>query len=114
VRDRSDIVAKIKKDKIDLDTTLVELKFVLKGNRQIVKVHTTATESCNFVDWLNKNRTKHMTRAEKEMFDNQYYIFNDYKTKNTVLIRRDSIKTMTIPFFIDSCADIEFKILVLK
>jgi hypothetical protein len=55
-----------------------------------------------------------MTRAEKEMFDNQYYIFNDYKTKNTVLIRRDSIKTMTIPFFIDSCADIEFKILVLK
>ncbi len=54
-------MAKIKKDKIDLDTTLVELKFVLKGNRQIVKVHTTATESCNFVDWLNKNRTKHMT-----------------------------------------------------
>lgn len=107
-------MAKLPKNKIDLNTTLIEMKFVLKGYKQVVRVNTTATECCNFVDWLNENKTKRMTRAEKEQFKNQYYTFNDYKTKETVLIRRDSIKTMTIPFFIDSGDDIEFKMLILK
>ncbi|WP_053956827.1 hypothetical protein [Inediibacterium massiliense] len=107
-------MAKIKKNMLDLDTTLVELKFVLKGNRQMFTVHTIATEACNFVNWLNKNKFKKMSRAEKEMFDNQFYFFDDYKTKNTVCIERDSIKTMTIPFFIDEGEDIDFKYLVMN
>lgn len=105
-------MAKIKKDMIDLDTTLVEMKFILKGNKQIVRVHITAAQSCDFVDWLNKNRFRKMTKAEKEMFDNKFFMFNDYKTKEAVMIEKDSIKSMRIPFFVDSGENIDFKYLV--
>ncbi|WP_129598429.1 hypothetical protein [Anaerophilus nitritogenes] len=108
-------MTKIKKNMIDLDTVLVEMKFVLKGNRQLIRVHTTAIKATEFVDWLNENRYKNMSRAEKKQFDNQFFIFEDYKKKETVMIERDSIKSMTIPFYMQKNDDdeIDWKVLCL-
>jgi hypothetical protein len=46
-------MAKINKDKIDLDTTLVLINVMLKGFRQELDIWTTATESTEFVDCLH-------------------------------------------------------------
>lgn len=105
-------MAKIKKGSIDLDLTLVELRFILKGFRQEVIVYTTATDSCEFVDWLNENRNvgSHKVK-DKEKFSNKFFIFDDYKKKCTVCINKDEIKSFTIPFYMDCGDELEFKIL---
>ncbi|WP_446897706.1 hypothetical protein ACSVC9_12010 [Clostridium sp. LBM24168] len=46
-------MAKINKNKIDLDTTLINVSVILKGFGQKLDIYTTATESTEFVDWLN-------------------------------------------------------------
>lgn len=104
-------MAKISKEKIDLDTTLVELKFILKGYRQEVKIYTTATQATEFVDVLNENRHRNMNRAEREAMDNKYYTFDDYKRKSTVTVNLNEVKVMEIPFFIDEGKEYDFKFL---
>lgn len=107
------IMAKIKKDLINLDLTLVELKFIMKGKQQLITVYTTATASCNFVDWLNNNKALQSYKVnDKQEFSNKYFIFDDYKKKCTVCINRDEIKCFTIPFYMDTGnGEIDFKLL---
>lgn len=107
-------MAKIKKDIIDFDTTLVELTFILKGRREILKVHTTASQCMNFIDVLNENRFKNFKRKEKEMMENRFYVFDDYKKKSTILINLLDIKYCEIPFFVDSGKEWDFKVLQYK
>ncbi|QCH28017.1 hypothetical protein [Clostridium tyrobutyricum] len=109
-------MARISKDKIDLDTTLINVSVILKGFRQKLDIYTTATESTEFVDWLNNNPAIHSTRVEdKEKFTNKYFIFNDYKKKKTICINRNEIKEFEVPFISNiSDIDIEFKILYVQ
>ncbi|QXE20041.1 hypothetical protein [Clostridium sp. 001] len=109
-------MAKIKKYKINLDTTLIDVNILLKGFRQEINIYTTIAESTEFVDWLNNNKAIQSNKIEdKENFNNKYFIFNDYKKKKTICINRDQIKYFSIPFFTDAGNDeIEFKYLYVK
>ena len=58
-------MAKINKGKIDL------INVMLKGFRQELDIWTTATESTEFVDWLNNNPALNSYKVEdKEKFTN--------------------------------------------
>lgn len=109
-------MSKIKKNKIDLDTTLVLINVMLKGFRQEMDIWTTITEGTEFVDWLNNNPALKSYKVEdKEKFTNKYFIFNDYKKKKTICINKDQIKYFNIPFYEDAGNDeIEFKYLYLR
>ena len=109
-------MSKIKKDKINLDATLIDVNILLKGFRQEINIYTTIAESTEFVDWLNNNKALQSHKVEdKENFNNKYFIFNDYKVKKTICINKDQIKYFSIPFFTDAGNDeIEFKYLYLK
>ncbi|MBV4448876.1 hypothetical protein KM792_04235 [Clostridium tyrobutyricum] len=109
-------MARISKDKIDLDTTLINVSVILKGFRQKLDIYTTATESTEFVDWLNNNPAIHSYKVQdKDKFTNKYFIFNDYKKKKTICINRNEIKEFEVPFISDiSDSDIEFKILYVQ
>lgn len=102
---------KIDKNKIDLDSTLVKLTFILKGNREKIEVNTTLSQACDFVDVLNNNKGKHFTKAQKEIMENKFYIFDDYIKKETICINFYQIKAFTVPFLIDNGVDYNFKIL---
>lgn len=104
-------MAKVKKDAIKLDETLVKLRFWLKGYREPIIIYTTATQSCDFVDFAYQNRAVIRTKNDKEKFEKKFYIFDDLKRKETVLISLDDIKAMSIPFFIDEGEEYNFKIL---
>lgn len=106
-------MAKVNKKDIDLDKTLVEVVFILKGFRQKVVVNTTATEAMEFVDVLNENRFKTLSRRQKEMMENRYYTFNDYMKKATVTISLSDVKMFEIPFFMDAGDNYDLKILSL-
>ena len=101
----------VSKEKVDLDLVLIELKFVLKGFKQEVSIYTKASEACDFVDFMNDNRCRQLSKAEREMFDNRFYTFQDYKRKNTVTISLNDIKTMVIPYVVDKGDHIDYKIL---
>lgn len=101
----------ISKNEIDIDTTIVKLKFVLKGFRQEIVINTTLAESCEFVDIMNENRGKSLTRRQKEMMENKYYTFNDYIKKETVSINFDEVKVFTVPFIMNVDNKAELKIL---
>lgn len=108
--------AKLKKNEFEPDLTLVDLEFVLKGNRQVVTVTTTATDSCALVDKLNKNDAgfNSYSREIRERFNNKFCVLRDYKRKKDVLINYSDIKCMTIPFFVENEEDIEFKKLIIR
>ncbi|HHV73429.1 MAG TPA: hypothetical protein GXX41_02025 [Thermoanaerobacterium sp.] len=107
-------MAKIKKSDYDVNTTLVELNFILKGFHQTVNILTTVAQACDFVDFLNQNKAVVRTKKDKEQFEKKFYIFDDLKRKHTVLISLDDIKAMTIPFFVDSGEEYDFKVLQYK
>ena len=105
-------MATISKDEIALDTTIINLKFMLSGKREILNVCCTATQSAEFVDFLNQNRFKKLNKKEKEMFDNRFYIFDDIRNKKHVAVSLKDIKYFEIPFLIDKDDDnYELKIL---
>lgn len=108
--------AKLKKSDIDLDCTLVDLEFILKGNRQVVNVTTTIGNSCALVDYLNKNDVgfKSYSKEVREQFNNKFMMLRDYARKKDFLISYSDIKCMCIPFFVDCGEEIEFKKLVVE
>lgn len=108
------VLAKIKKSDIDLNTTLVNLRLILKGFRQELVIYTTATECCEFVDVLNQNRFNKMGKAQREMMENKYYTFTDYKRKSTITVSLPDVKVFEIPFFFDNDDEWDFKILTYK
>lgn len=105
------MAVKIDKTKIDIDMTLVKLTFIMKGNRERLEVNTTLSQACDFVDMLNDNKYKKLSKADKEAMENKFYIFDDYKKKETICINFYQIKAFTIPFLIDNGADYDFKIM---
>lgn len=107
-------MAVISKDEIDLDTTMINLKFVLRGRKEILNVYCTATQSTEFVDFLNQNRFKKLNKEESEMFDNRFYIFDDIKNKKHVMVSLKDVKYFEIPFLIDNGEEYELKILSWK
>lgn len=104
-------MSRVKKDSIDLSTILVELKFRLSGDKHITSVHTTAEQACDFVDVMNQNRSKRLSRYEAEQFDNRLYHFDDYKKKATVSISLKDVKMMEIPHFMSMDDELEFRVL---
>lgn len=101
----------IEKRMIDVNTVLVKMTFIMKGNREKIEVNTTLAESCDFVDALNENKHKRLTKAEKEAMENRFYIFNDYIKKETICINFYQIKAFTVPFLIDEGKEYNFKIM---
>lgn len=104
-------MAVISKNEIDLDTTMLNLKFILRGRREILNVYCTATQSAEFVDFLNQNKFKKFNKEEKEQFDNRFYIFDDIKNKKHVAVSLKDIKWFEIPFLIDTGEKYDLKIL---
>lgn len=103
---------KISKSKIDLSTTLVEVYFQFKGKGEL-RVYTTVSQSCDFVDWLIKNEsilTSHKSE-DKNKIDYHYYTLDDYKKKSSITINLKDIKYFEIPFYNETGKDIEFSIL---
>ena len=91
------------KKELDLDKALVEISIILKGFRQEINVFTTAYEATEFVDWLNNNHALSSHKVEdREKFTNKYFIFNDYRRKETVCINKNEIKAFEILFFMET------------
>lgn len=105
---------KVKKSEFDAELTLTDIKFVLKGFRQVLSIKTTIAECCDFVDFLNDNPAfKAFDKATKDKFNNKFYTFTDYEKKETITINLQEVKSFSIPFFIDAGEDeVEFKVLV--
>lgn len=90
----------MKIDKIDLDCTLVQMEFVMKGKGQLITIMTTVQECTDFTDWLNDNKALYSYKVEdKEKFTNKFYMINDYKERKTFCINKSDIKCFTVPFF---------------
>lgn len=102
--------AKVKKKQVNVNELLVKMTFVLKGYRQVINVHTTAREACDFVDSFNCNKAIY-NKKEKEKFENKFYIFSDYIKKENVCIDFNTVKCFTVPFFVEDEENYNFKIL---
>ena len=92
-------MAKIKKASIDLDTTVVKVKFLLRGSRNYININCPVSQCIEFVDYINQNKAVVLTRADKEMMENRFYIFDDIVDKKTVMVSFNDIKYMEIPYF---------------
>ena len=108
------MAVKIDKNKIDINSTLVKLTFILKGNREKLEVDTTLSQACDFVDILNDNKGKHFNKAQKEMMENKFYIFDDIIHKKTVGVSLKDVKYLEIPYFIDKKDKFDIKILTVN
>lgn len=106
-------MAKIKKASIDLDTTVVKVKFLLRGSRNYININCPVAQCIEFVDYINQNKAVVLTRAEKEMMKNRFYIFDDIVAKKTVMVSFNDIKYMEIPYFIDAGDEFEIKYLTI-
>lgn len=106
-------MAKISKD-IDLDTTVVKLKLVLKGNRNIQTIYCTVAQAIEFTDYINENRFVIRNKHEKQMMENKFYIFDDIVNKKNVMVSIPDVKYMEVPFFIDAGQEYDVKILTIN
>lgn len=105
----------IEKDKIDLDKMLVEVKILLKGvQKKEVVINCLASDAMEFVDLLNENRFVMKNAVERKKFENAFYMFDDYKRKETVCVDLREVKLFTIPFFADAGKEYDLKILMMK
>lgn len=108
-------MAKMFKKDIDLNLTLVEVRVILKGNKEI-NIYTTLAQTCDFTDWLNKNEAifKSYKVKDKEQVKDMFFTFDDYVLKKSVSIRISDVKAYYVPFAIDTGDEYEFKILEFK
>lgn len=105
----------IDKEKIDLETTLVEVKILLKGvQKKEIVVNCLASDAMEFVDLLNENRFVMRNAVERKKFENSFYHFDDYKRKETISVDLRDVKVFTIPFFMDMGKEYDLKILMMK
>ena len=106
-------MAKVSKN-IDLDTTVVKIKLLMKGNRQMQTINCTYTEVINFLDFQQRNEAVIKNKHDKEMFENKYYIFNDVIKKKHIQVSLNDIKYMEIPYLFSNKNDYDLKILSYK
>lgn len=107
-------MAKISKEKLDLDTTVVAIKMVLKGSRNLMTINCTASQCIEFVDYLNENRGVIRNKYDREKMENKFYIFDDIINKKNVMVSLNDVKYMEIPFFIDTGKEYDVKILTVN
>lgn len=108
-------MAKVKKNEFNPDLILIELRFLMKGFRQEIIINTTATQSMEFVDWINNNPAlKSYKRAIKDQFNNKFYIFDDYKKKETISINLQEVRYFKVPFYLDCGEEVDFKYLIMQ
>ena len=104
----------VPKKMIDIDKTLVTLKFVLT-NRDKIIIHTTVSQAIDFTDFLNNNKAVIVNRPEyKEWFECRYFVFDDYKKKETITISLTDVIEFVIPFFCDEGKNYNMKTMILK
>ncbi len=104
-------MAKIKKESIDLETTVTSVKMLLRGSRNYITINCTVAQAIDFVDFLNQNRAVIRTRQEKEMMENRFYVFDDIVSKKTVMVSFNDLKYMEIPYLFDDGDDYDLKVL---
>ena len=107
-------MAKIRKDNLDIDTTIVNIKMMLKGQRNMINICCTVAQCIEFVDYMNDNKAVAKCRHEREKFENKYYIFDDIKNKKNVMVSIPDVKYWEIPFFIDNGDEYDIKILTIN
>lgn len=99
------------KNDVDLDTTIINLKLILKGRRDILNIQCSASQACDFVDHLNENESVYMNKFDKQKFDNKFYHFDDIAGKKTVSVALTDVRYMEIPYFFDKGENLELKVL---
>lgn len=67
-------MAKVSKN-IDFDTTVVAIKLLMKGNRNIITINCTYTQIIDFLDFQQRNEAIVKNKYNREMFENKYFIF---------------------------------------
>lgn len=108
-------MAAFKKDNVDLDTLMVKLKLILKGRRDVLNINCTATDACDFVDFLNENEAVVLNKYDRQKMDNKFYIFDDIANKKTVSVSLQDVRYFEIPHFIDvGDDDLKLKILTIN
>lgn len=106
-------MAKVSKD-IDLDTTVVTIKMMIKGNRNIQTINCTYTEVVDFIDFQQRNEAI-ISKYDREQFENKYFIFNDIIKKKHIQVSVNDIKYMEIPYLFDrDDGDYDLKVLTYK
>ncbi len=103
-------MAKVSKD-IDFDTTVVTIKLLLKGNRNMMTINCTYSQVIDFLDFQQRNEAVVKNKHDREMFENKYYIFDDILNKKNVMVSLNDVKYMEIPYLFDDGEDYDFKIL---
>lgn len=104
-------MAKIKKKSIDLDTTVTSIKMLLRGSRNYININCTVAQAIEFVDFLNENKTVILSKQQKEMMENRFYIFDDIVAKKSVIVNFSDLKYMEIPYLFDDGQDYDLKVL---
>lgn len=105
-------MAKVSKD-IDLDTTVVTIKMMIKGNRNIQTINCTYTEVVDFIDFQQRNEAI-ISKYDREQFENKYFIFNDIIKKKHIQVSVNDIKYMEIPYLFDDGDNYDLKVLTYK
>lgn len=106
-------MTKIKKSEIDFDTTIVTIKTLIKGNKNMQIINCSYTQIMNFLDFQNRNEAIIKNKHDREMFENKYFIFDDVIKKKTIQLSINDIKYMEIPYFQEIDEDqLDLKILV--
>lgn len=104
-------MAKISKD-IDFDTTIVPIKLIIKGNRNIITINCIYEQVIDFLDFQQRNEAVVKNKYDREMFENKYFIFDDIVNKKHIQVSLNDIKYMEIPYFFDrDDGDYDLKIL---
>lgn len=92
-------MAKVNGQELDLDLTIVKVKLMLKGNRNIQTINCTASQVIEFTDYMNDNKAVIKNKYDREKFENKFYIFDDLITKTNVVVSIPDVKYWEIPFF---------------
>lgn len=103
-------MAKVSKD-IDFDTTIVAIKLIIKGNRNIFTINCTYSQVIDFMDFQQGNEAIVKNKHDREMFENKYFIFDDILNKKHIQVSLNDIKYLEIPYLFENEKDYDLKIL---
>lgn len=103
-------MAKVSKN-IDFNTTVVAIKMIIKGNRNMMTINCTYTQILDFMDFQQRNEAIVKNKHDREMFENKYFIFDDIVNKKHIQVSINDIKYMEIPYLFDDEDKYDLKIL---
>lgn len=103
-------MAKVNKD-INFDTTVVAIKMLMKGNRNMITINCTYGQVIEFIDFQQRNEAVVKNKHDREMFENKYFIFDDIVNKKNVMVSLNDVKFMEIPYLFDDGDNYDLKVL---